>query len=116
MNSVNESDHTIQLGRRSRRRFGRRRQEDLLSNLGPVLDMSQSGIRILAVKNLRGEINIKLYSFDTVLKLRGHVIWSKRLGFRRHCVGIEFYEMTTEMIEQITKLSSAHVAATRLAA
>ena len=37
--------------------------------------------------------------------MRGRVIWSRKIGFRKSEVGIEFIEVTPELAQQLTTMA-----------
>ena len=90
----------------TRRQRGRIEQESLMSNLGPVLDVSASGVRILARRVPKGEVSVQLIGLGGRFELRGRVIWSHRIGLRKHEIGIEFDDITPEMSRHLTRLAT----------
>ena len=91
-----------------RRTTGRRKQYSLYCNYGPVLDISAGGARVLATKALKGNINIEFYSNVGQLAIPAEVIWTERVGFRKHEVGFIFTEVSDETITYLSQMSSAH--------
>ena len=91
-----------------RRTTGRRSQEDLTSSLGPVLDLSRGGMRVLADRKPRGEFDLKLIALEQTIALRGRVAWTQRIGFRKHVVGIEFVNLPEAVARTLTEISSHH--------
>lgn len=76
-----------------RRRDARIRQTTLSSNLGPVIDLSRSGMRVLCSRRLKGLQSIVVFSRNGPhMEVTARVIWSERLGFRKHLIGLEFVE------------------------
>ncbi len=73
----------LQLGD-DRRTGGRLPQELLECNLGPVLDLSTGGMRVLCKRPHQGPLEACLRASQYSMTLSGQVVWSKRLGFRRH--------------------------------
>jgi len=90
----------------TRRQRGRIEQESLTSNLGPVLDVSASGVRILARRVPKGEVTVELIGLGGRFEHRGRVVWSKRIGLFKHEIGIEFEDITPEMSQQLTRLAT----------
>ena len=89
--------------------------ESLITSLGPVLDASATGLRILTREKVEGEQTITLSDGDTEITLTGRVIWSKRRGLRQREIGFHFAEMSDaerqqfgRMIMQARKLRSIH--------
>ena len=99
-----------------RRRSGRRRQEGLNSSFGPVLDLSPGGMRVLSPRRMRGRRNVKIVSCEGTVVVDVRICWSRRVGFRRHFVGMQFQDLTEEQQRQLQVISSAHALTQRLAA
>jgi len=89
------------------------RLELLESSLGEVIDMSACGMRVshkgkvtLAQtaldKGLPIELTLKALTGE--LKVRAKVIRIKKLGFRRHEIGLTFVDVTDKIAEALTKL------------
>jgi hypothetical protein len=91
-----------------RRSFGRRKQEDLHSTLGPVLDLSRGGMRIVTNKRLQGTQQVALFTLEGTFELEAEVAWCKRRGFRRHEIGLSFINIDDVMATRLTKISSVH--------
>ncbi len=97
------------IGRRDGRRVpGRVPQEMLLSNLGPVIDLSVGGMRVLATKPHAGEIEVSLRSGDVVLALPSVVVWIRRHGFRRHEIGLAFVGVPEDVTKVQARISNDH--------
>ena len=90
----------------TRRRRGRIEQEGLVSNFGPVLDVSAGGVRILARKVPKGQVTVELIGLGGCFTLRGRVVWSQRIGLLKHDIGIEFDDVTPEMARHLTRLAT----------
>ena len=99
----------------SRRNHGRRLLEGLMSSLGPVLDLSAGGMRILAKRKHKGNVTVKLSTADCELSLPARVAWSKRVGFREHMVGLEFLEVDAPTTAALSRMSSGYSKQWRLA-
>ncbi len=97
------------IGRRDGRRLaGRLAQEGLECNLGPVLDLSSGGLRILSKRPREGELTVHLDGFDLTLKLQAKVVWTTRHGFRRHEMGLELLHVDEEMGLILSRISRQH--------
>ena len=97
------------IGRRDGRRVpGRLPQEMLMSSLGPVLDLSAGGMRVLSRKPRSRDIDVKLVGADVSLTVRAQVAWSQRLGFRRHEVGLTFLEVDEATALLLARISNVH--------
>ncbi len=99
------------IGRRDGRRApGRLPQESLECDLGPVLDLSVGGMRLLCTKPRQGDVSVCLRGFDVDLKLQARVAWIRRLGFRRHEVGLSFLDVDDEVAALLTRVATIHMA------
>jgi len=97
------------IGRRDGRRLaGRLLQDGLDCNLGPVLDLSAGGLRVLSKRPREGELTVHLDGFDLTLKLQAKVVWTTRHGFRRHEVGLELLHVDEEMAQILSRISRQH--------
>lgn len=102
-----DSDTSPQASGRGRRRFGRVRQQGLYCNLGEIVDICADGVRIrTSHKVARGTLHsIRLKGFPLPGPLCGMVVWSKRLGFFKHEIGMHFDQTTPEVINQLTTIA-----------
>ena len=98
------------IGRRDGRRIpGRVAQELLVSDLGPVLDLSAGGMRILSTRPPnRSQLDVRLKGPDSSLRVRAKVAWCRRLGFRRHEIGMTFVELDDSASAILNRISQAH--------
>ena len=97
------------IGRRDGRRLkGRLAQEGLDCNLGPVLDLSSGGLRVLSKRPREGVLTVRLDGFDMTLKLQAKVVWTTRHGFRRHEMGLEFMHVDDDMAHILSRISRQH--------
>ncbi len=63
-----------------RRRFARLNQQSLMSTVGPVIDLSRTGMRVEGRRRLRGTVRIILFNLNGPdLELKARVVWTKRL-------------------------------------
>ncbi len=90
-----------------RRRDVRLKQRSLQSSLGPVIDLSRSGLRVRSTRRLRGQLTVTLFNRNGPhLEVRARVVWSKRLGFRKHVAGLEFIDSPPNMLRELAKLGT----------
>ena len=87
------------------REHGRVRCHLTESTLGTVLDLSCSGIRVELRSRPRmhpGDTgDIAIYAPSTTFAVRVRVMWSRRIGWKRHQVGLRFEELTEEVRNEI---------------
>lgn len=91
-----------------RRSPGRVPQEALMCDLGPVLDLSSGGMRILSKRPLQDLVKAKVWAFDFSMTLDTRVAWSNRLGFRRHEIGLEFTNIDEQVSKILGRISALH--------
>ena len=91
-----------------RRTPGRVPQEALMCDLGPVLDLSSAGMRILCKRPLKSLVKAKVWAFDFSMTIDARVAWSNRLGFRRHEIGLEFLNVDESASKILGRISASH--------
>ena len=97
------------VGPRDGRRIpGRVAQELLVSDLGPVLDLSPGGMRVLATRPPVGKLAVRIRAGDVSLTLRSSVAWSRRLGFRRHEIGLAFIDVDENAAGILATIAADH--------
>ncbi len=88
-----------------RRRHGRITQQQLRSSIGPVVDLSAGGMRVISDRRLKGELTVVLYhEIGLELALQARVKWRRRIGFRQHMIGLEFFNLTPNDARQLAKI------------
>lgn len=97
------------IGRREGRRVpGRLPQESFHCGLGPVLDLSSGGMRVLCKRPYQGELRVHLEGYDVVLSIRTRVAWVQKLGFRRFEIGFAFLDIDEDVAQMLTRISTIH--------
>ncbi len=97
------------IGRREGRRVpGRLLQESLQSDLGPVLDMSSGGMRVLCRRPYQGEFRIEVVGYNVVLTIQARVAWVQKLGFRRFEIGFAFLDIDEDVALMLARISTIH--------
>ncbi|MCZ6543562.1 MAG: PilZ domain-containing protein [Planctomycetota bacterium] len=97
------------IGRREGRRVpGRLPQESFQCGLGPVLDLSSGGMRVLCTRPYQGELQVHLEGYDVVLSIRTRVAWVQKLGFRRFEIGFAFLDIDEDVALMLTRISTIH--------
>ena len=90
-----------------RRRHARLKQKSLVSNLGPVMDLSRSGLRILTTRRRRGIVQIVLFDLTgRRVRLRCRVVWSKRIAFRKHLIGLALLGADESLSRELAKIGT----------
>ena len=85
----------------------RLKQTTLHSSLGPIIDLSRSGMRVRSTRRLRGILPVVLFNRNGPhLNVRVRVAWTKRIGFRKHVAGLEFIDPPPNMLRELAKLGT----------
>lgn len=94
-----------------RKAAGRFRAQNLRSRLGPVMDLSITGMAVLCTSSYERIIGEQ--STIWICMHRGEkfpfqvqVRWSRKLGFRRHKVGLSFVDLTPQQRMLLTDFGS----------
>ncbi len=98
MPEMAESSNTRYEVSAERRSKIRNHQVELHCSLGPVLDITSLGMRVMCRRVpkenwIKFDLNTKV---DPV-PVRAKVVWAKRLGFRKHEIGLHFIEPSPEL-------------------
>ena len=86
--------------------------------LGPrLLELSLDGMRIVSARVPPEDepVNVELEDPDGEVCLKARAVWSRRVGFRRHEIGLRFLDMTRELAAKLTRVSLNHRVPTTLA-
>ncbi len=79
---------------------GRMRCNNVETSIGPVLDFSATGMRILSKREVRLEegesLLVRIESAFDPITVPVVVRWSRKLGWRRYETGVQFVELTDE--------------------
>jgi len=79
-----------------KRNAARLRQEGVESTLGTVVDLSLTGMRVIARGIPSEAVDVRISTPEEQVFLRVEVAWSKRIGFRRREVGLRFLDVTDD--------------------
>ena len=91
--------------RTERRKSGRVNQGTVACNLGSIINLSGGGLRLLSHRRLNGILSVELWDAHRGLRLRGKVAWCRRIGFRKHEVGVEFLNITPEIAGNLAAIA-----------
>ena len=73
-------------------------QVELQCSLGRVLDITSAGMRVVCRRTPRQKwIKFDLNTTVDPLPVRAKVVWAKRLGFRKHELGLHFIQPSPEL-------------------
>ncbi len=93
-------------GVRNRRGAGRLKAAgSLRCNLGKVVDLSATGLRVVCGRRRKGTLKVRLNTSRRLVILYARVAWSKRIGLFRHECGLEFLEVTPELATELTQIA-----------
>lgn len=76
-------------------------QSELHCCLGKVQDISRAGVRVSCRRSPKGAVAFELNTTVDPLPVQAEVVWSKRLGFRKHDVGLRFIQPSLELAELV---------------
>jgi hypothetical protein len=89
----------------TRRRSGRLPQEMVMSNIGPVLDISSGGMRAVCREKPPQRTNLTLEGFTLPGALQAELAWTKRVGVFKHEAGYRFVNVSPEMMRCLTEIA-----------
>ena len=79
-----------------------------MCTLGPVLDLSVGGLRLLSVRPHQGLVRVEIWGHDTDVTVEAKVVWARRLGFRRHELGLTFVDVDEDVQKIIMRIAATH--------
>jgi hypothetical protein len=95
------------------RRTGRKRCHTLVCEFGEIVDLSADGMRIRQRGGARvkqnDQIVISISFMSNEVQLKARVIWSRKTGFRRREIGLQFVELAPQVkstLEEIVQCAS----------
>jgi hypothetical protein len=91
-----------------RRDNGRLLQETLDCSLGPVIDLSGGGMRVLCRRLPRPKTKVVLLDSRVALKVKAELMWKNRVGPNHHEVGLRFDDPSPQQMEMIKDISHRH--------
>lgn len=96
-----------------RRNCGRLRTEQLRTDLGRVVNLSATGMRLLARHSYAdrvGEgVDVRLIAISEERTVRATIVWVRRTGFRKHLVGLRFDNLCASDRAWLTDLAMTAV-------
>jgi len=88
------------------RRHGRVVPNTATCNLGKILDLSASGIRLRSKRPLVGEMVVEIKGDDQAIRVLGQVVWGRKLGFRAYEIGMKFVNIPAEAQALIQRVAA----------
>ncbi len=102
-----EGPETVGASLSERRRDARLKQGALRSSVGPVIDLSRGGMKVRSSRRLRGEMDVVIFNpSGPHLQLRARVVWTERLGFRRHLAGLQFIDPPEKVARALVEIGT----------
>lgn len=90
-----------------RREDKRVAQNELESSLGQVLDISVSGMRVVCRHVPKDEqVDFQLNTTVDPITVTGKIVWTQRLGFRKHEIGLSFINASKDLISLVHRCST----------
>ena len=90
------------------RKFGRLIQQRLMSNLGPVLNLSAGGMAVQCRRIPEGEFTVEIIGHPLPEKLRARMIWWRKTGLFKRDVGLQFINVSPEMARRLCAIASSN--------
>jgi len=84
---------------------GRLPTEGVVSSLGPVVDLSAGGVRVLARNIPSGPTALSLRGMGIHVQLPGRLCWARRRGWFKYEAGFSFENLTAEQSRTLCQLS-----------
>jgi anti-anti-sigma factor len=88
----------------NRRKFERFELDELRCDLGEILDISASGMRLLVNRKPRGRVDLRLAHRETEVGLTAEVVWTHRIRFREHEAGLRFVGLDAAAATKLAEL------------
>lgn len=79
-------------------------------NLGPVVDLSTTGMRIISARVPRSPVDVELFAMNKSINVRGRVAWSNVTGTAfQNEVGIVFSKLSRAQREVLESLARGRI-------
>jgi hypothetical protein len=92
----------------NRRRAGRISPYWVRCDVGHVLDVSATGLKLLSTRRRKGMITCSLTDGKRGVTLQAEVVWSTRIRWRQHEVGLRFFNVSPEEAKQLAIIASSY--------
>lgn len=91
----------------NRRSAGRVRCEGVTCAWGKLLDASATGARLISRRSLKpGDIGVlEIEGPDRRFRVRAKIVWSRKRGWWKHEVGVQFVDVPPEARQQLTRIA-----------
>jgi hypothetical protein len=81
---------------------------DVRCNLGQVIDLSATGMRLQSPRRLANVLMAEIRTRSVALQIPAEVVWCKRVGFRRHLAGLRFLDLDDRIGTALMQIASMH--------
>jgi len=82
-------------------------QNELASSLGQVLDISVSGMRVVCRHVPKDkQVDFQLNTTVHPITVTGKIVWTQRLSFRKHEIGLSFIDANKDLIDLVHRCST----------
>lgn len=92
----------------NRRRAGRISPYWVRCDIGHVLDVSATGLKLLSTRRRKGTVTCSLTDGKRGVTLQAEVMWSMRIRWRQHEVGLRFCNVSPEEAKQLAIIASSY--------
>jgi signal transduction histidine kinase len=92
----------------NRRNSDRVLQELLQCNLGPVVDLSPTGMRVICSKQPKKHVDVEIGNSLQSMTVRGFVVWTNKLDRKQFEVGLRFIDLRPAQSEQLSRIAKKH--------
>jgi hypothetical protein len=96
----------------NKRRTGRLVCEELVSNFGPVVDLSSEGCRVIQGRlggaPVGARVRLRLEGYDTCVTVAAQVMRRRGRGPLKTEIGIRFLDLSPEQKDAVTALARTH--------
>ena len=89
----------------NRRRTGRLQVENVTCNLGKVIDLSATGMRVLGRRAPSGEFATRITGLGREVSVFGRVAWTRPAGIFSREFAVEFLRLSGEASKVLTDLA-----------
>lgn len=83
------------------------RQTSLQSSVGRVHDLSETGMRVVCRRELKGVVEVAIVDGAHHIVVKASVVWIRRIGFDRYFAGLVFADLPPEERNRIRGLMKA---------
>ncbi len=102
MQEMAESSNHRYVVSAERRSKIRNHESELQCSLGQVMDISSTGMRVTCRRIPKEKwVKFLLHTKADPLLVHAEVVWTKRMGFRKHEVGLHFINPSLELVNLI---------------